>query len=131
MLHGGAKSEARGEADMRTATLGACFLPLGLMIFAGSAQAAEWRYCLALSQAERRVYMSYPFQCDIDISRLERMLRDSLTGAGVSPDTVQCPRSSDERGIVAMCDHAIAFNRQTQITVVDVKWRPGAGLGCE
>jgi hypothetical protein len=116
---------------MRTGTLKAGLLPLGLMIFAGSAQAAEWRYCLALSEAERRVYMSYPFQCAVDFSRLERMLRDSLTRAGVSVDSVQCPRGNDERGILAMRDHAIAFNQQTQITVVDIKWRPGAGLGCE
>ncbi|MFT4116748.1 hypothetical protein [Bradyrhizobium sp.] len=116
---------------MRIGILKACLLSLGLMMFAGSARAEEWRYCLALSEAARRVYMSSPFQCAVDMSKLERMLRNSLTRAGVSVDSVQCPRGSDERGILAMRDHAIAFNRQAQMSVVDVGWRPGAGAGCE
>lgn len=122
----------RGEAEMRNGALVACLSALVLLILAEPAHAAEWRYCLALSQAEHRVYMSYPFQCAIDDSQeLERMLRGSLTRAGVSVDTVQCPRGSDERSILTMRDHAITFNRQTQIDVVAVKWRPGVRLGCE
>ena len=120
-----------GEAEMRSGVQVACITALAWSASGGSAQAAEWRYCLALSQAEQRVYMSYPFQCATDdFQKLERVLRESLTRAGVPVDTVQCPRGGDERSILAMRDHAIAFNRQTQITAVDVKWRPGARL-CE
>ncbi|SEB83389.1 hypothetical protein SAMN05443249_1268 [Beijerinckia sp. 28-YEA-48] len=76
--------------------------------------------------------MSHPFQCGIgDYQKIERMLGESLTGAGVSVDVVQCPRGSDERTILAMRDHAVAFNQKMQITVADVNWHPGAGLGCE
>ena len=120
-----------GEAEMRSGVQVACITALAWSASGGSGQAAEWRYCLALSQAEQRVYMSYPFQCATDdFQKLERVLRESLTRAGVPVDTVQCPRGGDERSILAMRDHAIAFNRQTQITAVDVKWRPGARL-CE
>jgi hypothetical protein len=120
-----------GEGEMRSGVQLACITVLVWSASGASAQAVEWRYCLAVSQAEQRVYMSYPFQCATDdFPKLERVLRESLTRAGVSVDTVQCPRGSDERSILAMRDHAIAFNRQTQITAVDVKWRPGARL-CE
>lgn len=64
----------------------------------------------------------------MDFSKLEQMPRDSLARAFRSiPSSVRV--AVYERGILAMRDRAVAFNRQTQINVVDAKWRPVAG--CE
>jgi hypothetical protein len=95
-----------------------------LTIFAGTAQAAEWRYCLAPARAEHKVYMSYPFRSAVDYRKLEEMFRSSLSRAHFSVDYVQCPLGENQRSLLAMREDAVAFNRQMQMTVVDLEWAP-------
>ncbi|MBB5045809.1 hypothetical protein HNR60_000544 [Rhodopseudomonas rhenobacensis] len=91
---------------------------------AGPASAADWRYCLAASDADHKVYVSAPFFTSDDWLRAETAFRDLLKRSHLENYTVQCPRSDDESSLLAMQRHAINFNSQygNRTTVLD--WHP-------
>jgi len=101
---------------------------LGLALTALLSQTAlaeDWRYCLAPSHAEHKIYISSPFPAIVSMDDAESQFGRTLSRSGYRFDDVQCPRSDDESGALTMREHAIAMNRDLGNQVVDLRWRPG------
>jgi hypothetical protein len=98
----------------------------GLAIaLAQSAQAGDWRYCLAPSHAEHKIYMSPPFPATVSMDEAEAQFGTLLSRGGRHFDDVQCPRSDGKAGIITMQRHAIAVNREFGNKIVNIRWKPG------
>jgi len=91
---------------------------------ADAAQAAEWRYCLALSAARHTVYMSAPFANADAPETVEGAFARVLDRALLPHDSVQCPRGGDAQAIAAMKQQALQFNQASGNKVVQINWRP-------
>ena len=88
------------------------------------ALANDWRYCLAPSHAERRIYISPPFVATVSMDEAESQFGRRLAASGVRFDDVQCPRSGDETGALTMQQHAIVINRELGNKIINVRWKP-------
>lgn len=91
--------------------------------YAGAAQAAEWRYCLAPSAARHTVYMSAPFPNQESMEALETTFGRALDRALLPHDAVQCPRG-DAQSITAMKAQAIQYSQANGNKIVQINWRP-------
>jgi hypothetical protein len=89
------------------------------------AMAEDWRYCLAPSHAEHKIYMSMPFAAAISVDAAESQFGRVLTRMGLRYDDVQCPQSDDESAALAMQRHAISINHELGIQVINTHWKPG------
>jgi len=92
----------------------------GLLCLHVVAHAADWSYCIAPADADKRIFISQPFRAigpgaegDFDVSLARRHLRH---------DAVQCPRADGEASAVVMRQHAVEVNRQWGRQVVDMPW---------
>jgi hypothetical protein len=93
----------------------------GLVLIAASSQtafAADWKYCLAPSHAEHKVYMSATFPVRGALGDADSAFEQMLEQAGLPHDDVQCPRADDERSIVLMLQYAIRFNQNNGNTII-------------
>jgi hypothetical protein len=90
------------------------------------AAAAEWRFCIAPSGQEHRIYMTAPFLAAIPMEVMESGFHQALERSGRRHDSVQCPTGPNEQAVRAMRQHADDFNRQMGTEVVPVDWRPAA-----
>jgi|SRR5579862_5516228 len=88
------------------------------------ALAAEWRFCIAPSNQERKIYMTTTFLGVLPMEAIEGAFHQALERAGRRHDSVQCPTGADEQAVRAMRLHADEFNRQLGIEVIPVDWRP-------
>jgi len=86
--------------------------------------AAEWRFCIASSNQERKIYMTAPFFAATSMEAVEGAFHLALERSGRRHDGVQCPAGANEQAIRAMRLHADEFNRQTGVEVIPVDWRP-------
>jgi hypothetical protein len=103
-------------------------LLIGLNLFflvSGMATGAEWRYCLAPSQAEHRIYLTTPFSGQTDTADAEAAFAQVLRSSGYRHDDVQCPLSDSEASSLEMQQHAIAANKNLGNQIVSLRWRPG------
>ncbi|HTV34881.1 MAG TPA: hypothetical protein VMF12_00495 [Xanthobacteraceae bacterium] len=105
----------------------ALFVPalLTVALLSQKALAEDWRYCLAPSHAEHKIYISPPFPATVSMDDAESQFGRTLSRSGVRFDDVQCPRSDDQTGALAMQQHAISVNRELGNQVIDLRWRPG------
>ena len=94
------------------------------LIAATSANAADWRYCLASATDDHKVYMSEPFQTDAPMSTVEEAFARLLARSGLRHGEIQCPRSESEKSALTMRDHAIAFNRTNGNEIAKVSGKP-------
>ena len=90
------------------------------------AAAEDWRYCLAPSHADHKLYMSMPFAATIAMDAAETQFGRALFRMGLRYDDVQCPQSDSESGAAAMQRHAIGINRELGIQVINMPWKPGS-----
>jgi hypothetical protein len=91
----------------------------------GTAQAQDWRYCLAPLHAEHKVYMSARFFTTKSMERLQDEFASALARAGLHHGAVQCPRGGDEQSIADMRSQAARFNRESGNDVVEFnRWTP-------
>jgi hypothetical protein len=90
------------------------------------AAAAEWRFCIAPSNQDHRIYMTAPLFSGTPMETLESAFHQLLERAGRLHDSVQCPTGPDEQAVRAMHQHADEFNRQLGNEVVPVDWKPPA-----
>jgi hypothetical protein len=93
----------------------------GLVLIAASSQsafAADWKYCLAPSHAEHKVYMSATFPVRGALGDADSAFEQMLEQAGLPHDDVQCPRADDERSIVLMLQYAIRFSKTNGNTII-------------
>jgi len=88
-----------------------------------AAQAAAWRYCLAVSPARHTVYMSAPFADDEPMETTEAQFGRALDDASLQHDSVQCPLGNAQ-SIAAMKLQAIQYNQASGNKVVQLNWRP-------
>jgi hypothetical protein len=96
-----------------------------LMASASSADAGVWRYCLAPSQTDHKIYISAPFSVSAEPDDSESRFEDALARLHFRHDDVQCPHSNDETSAVADKQHAIEFNRRSGNQIIDLHWTPG------
>ena len=85
------------------------------------ALAADWKYCLAPSSADHKVYMTDAFPVRGSVNDANNAFERALDQAGLRHDVVQCPRADDERSIMAMQQYAIAFNREVGNVIVHMR----------
>jgi hypothetical protein len=90
-----------------------------------TAVAADWRYCLAPSHAEHKVYVSPPFAATMSMDDAETQFGRTLSRSGLRFDDVQCPRSDAEAGALSMQQHAITVNRELGNAIINLRWKPG------
>jgi hypothetical protein len=89
-----------------------------------SAFAGDWRYCLAPSHAQHKIYMSPPFPATVSMDDAESQFGRLLSQSGLRFDDVQCPRGEDETAAMTMQQHAIIVNRQLGNEIVHLRWKP-------
>jgi hypothetical protein len=89
------------------------------------AQAGDWRYCLAPSHAEHKIYISPPFPATISMDEAESQFGRTLSRSGLHFDDVQCPRSNGETAALTMQQHAIVLNRELGNQIINLRWKPG------
>jgi hypothetical protein len=87
---------------------------------------AEWRFCIAPSTPEHKIYMSAPFLSVTPMEAMENGFHQALDRSGRRHDSVQCPTGANEPTVRAMRQHADEFNRQMGNEVIPVEWRPAA-----
>jgi hypothetical protein len=90
------------------------------------AAAEDWRYCLAPSHAEHKIYISTPFPATMSMDAAESQFGRALTRSGFRYDDVQCPQSDSESSALAMQRHAVGMNHELGIQVIDTHWKPGS-----
>jgi hypothetical protein len=90
-----------------------------------SAFAADWRYCLAPSHAEHKIYVSPPFPATLSMDEIESQFGRTLSRSGLHFDDVQCPRSDGETAALTMQQHAIVVNRELGNQIINLRWKPG------
>jgi hypothetical protein len=88
------------------------------------ALAAEWRYCLAPSHADRKVYMSPPFPATVSMDDAESQFGELLAASGLRFDDVQCPRGDGQTASLTMQQHAITINRELGNKIINMSWKP-------
>ena len=89
------------------------------------ALAAEWRFCIAPSNGEHKIYMTAPFFAVTSMEAMESAFHLALERSGRRHDAVQCPTGANEQAVRTMRLHADEFNRQMGVEVIPVDWRPG------
>jgi hypothetical protein len=87
------------------------------------AGAAEWRFCIAPSNQDHKIYMTAPFPAGTSMEALETSFHKALEQAGHHHDSVQCPTGAGEQAVRAMRQHAREFNLQLGNEVIAVDWR--------
>jgi hypothetical protein len=98
----------------------------GLLFAAAAAEPAvvvEWRFCLAPSNQDHKIYMTAPFPAAISTEALEAGFHKLLEQAGYHHDSVQCPTGGGEQAVRGMRQHAGEFNLQVGNQVILMDWR--------
>lgn len=90
------------------------------------AAAEDWRYCLAPSHADHKIYVSTPFAASMSMDAAESEFGRALTRSGLRYDDVQCPQSDSESAALSMQQHAIGVNHELGIQVISTRWKPGS-----
>jgi hypothetical protein len=88
------------------------------------AAAAEWRFCIAPANQERKIYMTAPYLTGTAMETLESGFHQALDRSGRRHDSVQCPTGANEQAVRAMRQHADEFNRQMGNEVIPIDWKP-------
>ncbi len=96
------------------------------MLLPQIATAEDWRYCLAPSHAEHKIYISLPFPATMSMDAAESQFGRALAYSGLRYDDVQCPQSDSESDAFDMQRHAISINHELGIQVIDTHWKPGS-----
>ena len=84
----------------------------------------EWRYCLAPSFAERKVYLSSPIPSSAISESAEAVFERTLKKENVAHDEVQCPRAPNRPTLLFRQRYAVRWNQDNGTTVVTLPWRP-------
>jgi hypothetical protein len=89
-----------------------------------TASAAEWRYCLAPSNVDHKIYFSTVFRTSVGFGNPDISFDETLIQSGLRHDEVQCPRAGDENSIMVMLQDAISFNNNIGRQIIYVSWEP-------
>jgi hypothetical protein len=83
----------------------------------------EWRYCLASSYAERKVYLSTPIPSSAISESAEAAFDRTLKKDNIAHDEVQCPRAPNRPTLLFRQRYAVRWNQENGNTVVTFKWQ--------
>ena len=97
---------------------------LTMTLLPRQALAEDWRYCLAPSHAEHKVYMSPPFPATMSMDDAESQFGRTLSRSGLRFDDVQCPRGDGQTAALTMQQHAITVNRELGNEIINLRWKP-------
>jgi hypothetical protein len=101
-------------------------LAFGLMLAVPQiAWAGDWRYCLAPSEHDHKIYMTAPFPETPATGDAESQFRRTLSWSGLVYDIVQCPLSDNEPAALEAQQQAIDYNRKLGNQIVSMNWKPG------
>jgi hypothetical protein len=89
------------------------------------AWAGDWRYCLAPSEHDHKIYMTAPFPETAAAGDPESQFRRTLSWSGLVYDVVQCPLNDNEPAALEAQQQAINYNRKLGNQIVSMKWKPG------
>ena len=92
--------------------------------FSQSVSATEWRYCLAASEEEHKVYLSGTFVTNADAWSTDSAFEKVLMHDGLRYDAIQCPRADDENAIMTMLQGAVAYNKKIGRKIIYKRWEP-------
>ena len=98
-------------------------LAIAISIFQ-PAFAAEWRYCLAPSNEEHKIYISGAFATSADAGSADSSFEQALIQARLRHDEVQCPRADDENSIIVMLQDAVTYNQKIGRKIIYMRWEP-------
>ncbi|HZT25170.1 MAG TPA: hypothetical protein VFA57_05645 [Pseudolabrys sp.] len=98
-------------------------LAIAVLFPCWAAQANAWSFCIAVADAQKRIYVStlFPFTAP---GSAEPGFAVALARQQIPHDAVQCPRADDEQTAVTMRDHAIEVNRLWGRDVINFRWSP-------
>jgi hypothetical protein len=85
----------------------------------------EWRYCLAIAEQSRAVYLSEPFQTDASLPVLERAYETFLSRNGYAHEPAVCPRGDTRDDLMRAREEAISFNKLRGLSAALAAWRYG------
>ncbi|MFO1146881.1 MAG: hypothetical protein U1E62_00785 [Alsobacter sp.] len=85
----------------------------------------EWRYCLAIAEQSRAVYLSEPFQSDASLPVLERAYENFLSRNGYAHEPAICPRGDTRDDLLKAREEAISFNKLRGLSASLASWRYG------
>jgi hypothetical protein len=88
--------------------------------FTQTASATEWRYCLASAYKQNTIYFSAAFASNAGEESADSAFERKLGQAGLSHDSVQCPRADNETEIMEMFRYAIDYNQKIGNKIVYV-----------
>jgi hypothetical protein len=100
----------------------AVLLTVVLLSLQSAASAADWGYCFAPSEADKRIYISPVFP--VLGPQSEASFRAELAKRNLSNDVAECARADDESTAVIMRQYAIDVNRKWGRRVIETQWRP-------
>ena len=83
----------------------------------------EWRYCLASSYAERKVYLSTPIPSSASSESAEATFDRTLKKDNIAHDEVQCPRAPNRPTLLFRQRYAVRWNQESGNIIVMVKWQ--------
>jgi hypothetical protein len=83
----------------------------------------EWRYCLAPSYAERKVYLSTPIPSSAISDSAEAVFDRTLKKDNITHDEVQCPRAPNRPTLLFRQRYAVRWNQENGNTIVTFKWQ--------
>ncbi|WP_293800072.1 hypothetical protein [uncultured Bosea sp.] len=115
---------ARGGARRRRRTRIALLLVLAAQSVSQAARAADWRYCYAGSDADRRFYVSQPFAASKPMETIERQWLTWLGRQGIRFETTGCPRGRDRATIEDSVRSAARYNQGLGRRTLDQDWTP-------
>jgi len=94
------------------------------IVSAHTATAFEWRYCLASSTAEQKVFMTDPFMSDQGMALVAAAFERMLTSTNTLHESPQCPRADNEDSVITMRSQAIHYHQQINSRIIELTWGP-------
>jgi hypothetical protein len=83
----------------------------------------EWRYCLAPSYAERKIYLSTPIPSSAISESAEAVFDRTLKKDNLAHDEVQCPKAPNRPTLLFRQRYAVRWNQESGNTIVTFKWQ--------
>lgn len=100
--------------------------PILAIAVSQTAVASEWRYCLAPSSDDHKVYLSGAFATNAGAWKSDELFDQALIRAGLHHDVVQCPRADNENAITIMLKDAVSYNEKIGRKIIYVRWEPAS-----
>ncbi|MCI4678687.1 hypothetical protein K9U39_07715 [Rhodoblastus acidophilus] len=89
-----------------------------LLVFAGAADARDWRFCIGVAAASHETIITDIFSSPAEGGRLERRFEAYYRGRNGRALTFQCPRGYDDRvAALTAQTEALQFDRQMGFAV--------------